>query len=475
MIKKIISHSLLYSIAPVAVQVGSILLLPFLTPYLTATDFGIYGVITSYLFFITAIKDLGFSVVFVNTFYKYPRRWPLFWRLFYGYLLYWSLIYFVLLIGLLYIAIPKNQVQNFPIILLLTALPAMIFDMINLLGNYYYRFSERPAVITFVTLTGGVISLLVTYYCVVVLRLGYMSWFVANFSSAFVMFLCYVYPVFFKLKLIPILKIRMRLILPYLRVALPMIPHNYSSYLLNSSDRVIMNLMGIPIGQIGLYNVGYRFGNYFELAGEAAGMAVSPQYVRLYTENKEESLQQARSLSFVLMIFFLLAAFVGSLWLKEIFQILFRNPELQAAYSIGIIILMGYAYRPMYWSSLIRLSTTGNTNMLWRVSFVAGVLNVVLNLIFLKQYGIYAAAISTLISLIYVGFAGFYLQQYKRMNNLAHYPHFWIAAILVLTAAAYFLRDVNWKYKVVFTSCILLTSFIVTRTYFTKVRVEHAG
>src|SRR5438067_1853612 len=409
MLKKIFAHSFYYSIAPVCIQALSLVLLPFITPHLTAFDFGVYGIISSYLFFITAIKDLGFNVVFVNTFYRHPKRWPLLWRVFYGHLLYWSVIYFFLQVIILYVAIPKTEIRNFPLILSLTALPAIIFDTVNMIGNYYFRFSERPMVIAVITLAGGVVSLALTYYCIVVLEMGYMGWFIANFSSSLVMFLCFFYPVFFKLKLKPVLRIRRKFIARYLKVALPMIPHNYSSYLLNSSDRVVMNLMRINISQIGLYNAAYRFGNYFELAGEAMGMAVGPQYTKLYTENTISSLQVARKLTYVLMSFFLLGSFIVAIWLREVFLFLFRNPELQTAYGIGIIIFMSYAFRPMYWSSLIKLSTGEQTSALWKVTFTGGLLNIILNLIFLKQYGIFAAAVSTFVSLLFIGFAGFYL------------------------------------------------------------------
>jgi O-antigen/teichoic acid export membrane protein len=463
MLRRIFSHSFYYSIAPICIQVLSLAILPLLTPHLSAFDFGIYGIITSYLFFITAIKDLGFNVVFVNTFYKHPKRWPLLWRMFAGHLLYWSIIYFFLQAAILYLAMPKTEMHNFPLILLLTAMPAVIFDTVSMLGNYYFRFSERPVPIALITLTGGIVSLCLTYYCIVILRMGYMGWFVANFSSAIIMFLCFLYPVFFKLKLVPILRFRKKFILRYLKISLPVIPHNYSSYLLNSSDRVIMNLLRININQIGLYNVAYRFGNYLEVAGEAMGMAVGPQYVKLYTENSLKSLRLARNLSFFFMTFFLCVAFTISLWLKEIFLVLFRNPELQTAYSLGIIIVMSYTYRPMYWSSLIRLSTSENTSSLWKVTFIGGVLNILLNLIFLRQYGIFAAAIVTFVSLLYVGFAGFYLPAYRRLKTLNHYPPLWILSIILLTIVAYYLRDFYWTYKIIFTAVLFIALIAIIK------------
>jgi O-antigen/teichoic acid export membrane protein len=468
MLKKLFTHSLLYSIAPIFIQVASLLLLPFLTPYLSSLDYGIYGIITSYLFFIAALKDLGFGVLFVNTFYKHPLRWPLLWRMFYGHLLYWSIIYFFLFVLILYIAIPQMELKNFPLILLLTSLPALIFDTASMLGNYYYRFSEKPKVVAAVSITAGIVSLAVTYYCIAVLKLGYLGWFFGSFASSFIMFLCFFYPVFIHLKLIPILQIRWRFINRYLKVALPMIPHNYSSYLLNSSDRVIMNLMRIDLGQIGLYNVGYRFGNYFETGGEALGMAVAPQFAKLYTHKTKEALATAKKLTFFFMLFFLLGCFTVSLWLKEVFSILFRNPELQPAYSIGIIILMGYAYRPMYWSVGTKLSVNDKTVSLWKISFVAGLINVLLNILFLKQYGIYAAAINTFISLLYIGFAGFYLSSYRKLDGPRHYPELWMSLIIGLTVLVYCLKDISitWKSIITLLSIGLFIYFLLEKKVF---------
>ncbi len=447
MLKKILVHSFIYALAPALIQLGQIILLPFTTPHLTAADFGIFGVILSYTLMIQVLRDLGFNVLFVNTFYRYPRRWPFIWRMLYGHLIYWSIIYLLLLSGVVWLALPPSEMHRYFTILLLVAVPALIFENTAMLGGYYYRFSSRPVVVAMVVLAGGIASLGTTYYFIVERSAGYMGWIYGNFASALTMFILYAYPMYGIHKLWPALRFRRRFIRGQLRISLPMIPHNLSSYLLTSSDRVMMDLMKIPIAQIGLYNAAYRCGNYLQTVGEAIGMAVGPQYTRLYIENSDDSLRVARKLTFILMTMFLAGGFLAALWLREIFIILFRNPELQPAYAIGIIILMAYVYRPMYWCSLIRLSAQGKTGLLWRVSFTGGVINVVLNLLFLKSFGIIAAAIAAMISLLYIGFAGFYLKSFRESTPLNHYPLQWIGAIILTTAAAYLLRDSSLSIK----------------------------
>lgn len=455
MLKKLFTHSLIYSLAPQAPKLASLFLMPIITRHATALDYGIYGIITSYLFFATALKDLGLGVVFVNTFYKHEKKWPIIWRLLHGHLILWGFIFAFILLLLLKVAIPAEANKNFWTIAALTILPSVLFDTTSLIGNYYFRFSLKPIFIGIITVTTGVLTVFATYYFIVVLERGYMGWFVASFISSFCMFLFYFYPVYVKLKLIPIVTFRKKFIMPHFKVALPMIPHNYSSYLLNSSDRVIMNQFKVNINQIGQYNIAYNFGNYFESVGEAIGMAVGPFYSKLYTSKKSSALEDERNFTFFLMTGFLVGTFVVSLWLKEIFLLLISNKELRSAYDIGGIIIMSYAYRPMYWSAGIKLSIYEKTSVLWRISFIAGVINVLLNIIFIRQFGIYAAAISTMISLLYMGFAGYFFKSYKKLKGLNHYPFAWLGAIILLTIIFYLLKDVSVFFKIAITLAVM--------------------
>lgn len=472
MLKKVFFHSILYSLSSIIIQASSVLMLPLLTPHLTAFDYGVYGILMSYLVLITSLKDLGFGVVFVNSYYRYPKRWPIIWRMLYGHLIFWSVLYLFLQVLVLYIALPKGELHNFKFILLLTAMPSVLFETSNMIGNYYYRFRERPKVIAVIGLAAGMSSLVATYYCIVVLKWGYMGWFVGSFVSSFVMFICYFYPVHFKIKLAPILRFRKHFISRHLKVSLPMIPHNYSSYLLNSSDRMVMDWYKINLNEVGLYNIAYRFGNALEMMGEAVGMAVGPQYVKLYTRKSYEGLFAARRLTFFLMATFLSFAFLLSLWLKEIFGFLIHNSSLVDAYGLGIIIIMGYSYRPMYWATVNKLGSFDRTNVLWRISFMAGLLNLVLNLAFMLRFGVYGAAVITFISLMFVGFSGFHLKAYRKLEGLNHYSVLWLSLVIVATVLVYCLKDLAILFKTIITLVVCSVLFFVV--FIEKVfKVQH--
>ena len=127
---------------------------------------------------------------------------------------------------------------------------------------------------------------------------------------------------------------------------------------------------------------------------------------------------------------------------------------------------MSYSYRPMYWACISKLSFIEKTNQLWKISFVGGLLNVSLNLIFIPIYGFEAAALTTLISLLYIGFAGFFLKDFKDNNLINYYPLRWLIIIIASTIIVYFLRDIYILNKIIITGII----FILFILYFLKMK-----
>lgn len=470
MIKKLISHTFLYSVGPQIPRVVNLFLLPIITRFLQPKDYAVYGIVTSYLFFISAFKDLGFGVVFVNTFYNHPRKWKLLWRIFYGHLTLWSILFAILSILLLWIAIPKENLESITLIAFLIVVPIILFDNSNSISNYYLRFSEKPLLVSLSLVVSGCISVVVTYYSVVYLKLGFISWFLSSFISSAVLFLFSSYILFYRFKIYPIFRISTTILKPYLKVSLPMIPHNYSSYLLNSSDRVLLDLNKVDLTSVGKYNIAYVFGNYFEALGEAIGMAATPFYSKLYAKKNSESLYNARVLTYTLMTFFLLLTFTISLWMKEIFIILISNTDLRKSYDLGILIIMGYCYRPFYWSVGVHLSIFNKTNSLWKISFIGGLLNVILNLVFIPLYGVYASAVCTFVSLLFIGFFGFLLKDYQSLTKLNHKPLNWLFTIITLTIIAYLLKDVDIVFKGIISLAMFLASVFVFFKFYPKLQ-----
>jgi O-antigen/teichoic acid export membrane protein len=344
---------------------------------------------------------------------------------------------------LLYFVIPKEAEQNKFYIILMHVIPSLIFNVTTIMATRYYQFAGKPIFISSVSALVGIIAIFSNYFAIAYFGLGYMGWFISNFISSFIAFIFYFFSVYFKIKIFPIIAFRRKFLTQSLKISLPLIPHNYSAYLLNTSDRVVMDRLKVSTSSIGQYNLAYTFGSYMEFFGNAIGMAIGPIYTSMFSDKSVESSKKVKSLTEFLQVLFIFSSFLVSLWCKEIFGLLIKNDSLNSVYPLAIIIIMGYSYRPYYWTAITRLQYSENTKDLWKITLVAGLLNLLLNIIFIPFFGIIAAAISTFLCLLYMGFSGYYLKSFKKVEKESYSPEFYIIVILVTTICVYLLKDAS--------------------------------
>lgn len=466
MLNKLASRAAFYGLAPQISRIAGFFALPIITKYLTPLDYGTFGTIGAYVAAFGALQYLGTNLVFSNAFFKSPNHYKWLWRQLHGFLSLWAFLYAFLLGAVLYFILPDEAASNKWTIIGLTAVPAALFDPTLNLTFRYYHLTQQAATLAVRTATVGLLTVALNIFTIAYLKLGYMGWFWSIAIGNFINFLLFFYPIYFKHHLTPIFNFKIKSIKRSLQISVPAIPHYYSTYLLESSDRVVMHVVGINIGNIGLYNIGATFGGYFRSFSDAVGTAAGPMYLQYYRNADKKSYSEARKMTFVVQAFFLLISVGVCIWLKEIFELLVKNEELQAAYPLAIIILMSYNYRPMYLAVTNKLIYQERTKSLWKISFVAGVLNVVLNLIFLPIYGITGAAVITFISFMYIGYSGFFMKEYKEIKDLDYKPLFWFASTLVALLFAYFFVEASLMIKIAFSLICMIASAVFFYVHF---------
>ncbi|HUH18926.1 lipopolysaccharide biosynthesis protein [Albibacterium sp.] len=462
MLKKLFSHTAIYGLAPQIPRIVSIFTLPIITKYLTEIDFGVYGVITAIAGGVAVLGNLGLNVILSNSFFKNPGQYKWGWRQIYGFLMLWNYPFAILLGILLYFFIPVEASENALYIILLNVLPVVFFGPTMVLGNMYYQLKQQPTQIAIRSVIAGILGIVLNVYFIAVLRLGYMGWFLSGCISTMLVQASYWWPLNKKLEIKPIFNFKWRYIRNSLKIALPTVPHYYSSYLLDISDRAVMKIVGVNTGDIGKYNAAYTVANIVQKVGVAAGKAVSPMLYQTYKDNDEHA---ARKLIFILQIIFLCMTFILSIWLKEIFMFLIKNEELAQVYPLGIIIIMAYNYRPMYLGANNRLFYHEKTKVLLKVTFIAGFMNLLLNLALIKYFGYQVAAYTTFAALMYMGYAGYFLKDYKETETLNYYPLLWLFLTILLTVISYYFVEVNYIYKIAITVALLLLSVILLKRY----------
>lgn len=464
MIKKLFSHTAIYGLAPQIPKVASFLALPIITRELTDVDYGVYGMIMAYTTAFSVLSILGLRLVLINSFYHSPNQHKWLWRQIYGFLNIWNVVFGIIMGAVLYFIIPDEAIADRWPIVLLNIGPIVFFGQTATIGLTYYQLKQKPLQIAIRTSLLGFLTVGLNIYFIYFLKMGYMGWFWSLFIAGILNNISYWYPLNIKLKLTPIYNFKWRLIKKSLKVSLPMIPHHYSNYLLDSSDKVVMDLQHVSMSNIGKYNVAYSIGNLFSSLSNAVGNALSPLMNERYKAKDDTG---ARILVFLLQIGFLYLTFISSIWMKEIFNLMIKNETLSEVYPLAIIIAMAYNYRPIYLGVVSKLFYLEKTTFLWKLTFTAGLINIILNFICIPVFGYEAAAYTTFISLMYMGFSGFYYKSFKKVNTINYYPLLWLFTIVALTTISYVVVEFSMINKILIS---LLYSILTILSMFVLIK-----
>lgn len=393
-IRKVLENSVWFGIIPRISVLLNVLLLPILTPFLTPSDYGIWGIVSSYVSFFVALYTLGLHVHLGNSYYEFKAHYPKVWgRLIFlliisGFL--FSCILFFLVIPL----IKERSLLETLFIAFLTTFP-VLFNVNNLVSNHYYTFISNPKPLVLRGMISSLIGLVVLYVSVYHFKLGYLGFIFGASVSSSTLFISFIYPLWIKEGLYPRIERRFQRIKNLLIKSLPVIPHALGFVLVSSASRIIMGFYNIPIEEVGIFTNGYMIGDYITIISSAVVTSLVPLMQTSYRSGNFIKYRQyyyfSQAIAFIVIFLF-------SIWLPEIYIILIRNADLQLAMPIAKKISFANAVIPFYYfiSSVVFIKKN-NIQLLWLV-FLPGIVNILLCLFLIPFYGIDAAIYSTIFS-----------------------------------------------------------------------------
>lgn len=300
-----------------------------------------------------------------------------------------SVTLFLLIFGssLFQILIPNVKFEPF---LQKTILTAFLNSSFALLPTTMFRARDQVKNYVLFGLFSTVFMTAATILHVVVLKQEAAGWVQAQLEGAvlvalvsFIILLRKVKPSF-----------RWETLKPALFFSIPLIPHFVAHWILSVSDRMIIESY-VGLAQLGLYTLGYQFGQGFQVIVTGLNNAMIPMFGRASRE-RSERLKLPDMITYYLLIvttFALFFALIGG----DIILLLFPSNYDEAVPLVSWIIL-GFLAFAVYIIPINYLSmTTGKTRLIPFSTLTAALLNLVLNLVFVPQFGIMAAAVNTAI------------------------------------------------------------------------------
>lgn len=478
MLKKIFGHSILYSFANHLPLIANILILPLITPFLTKEDYGIYGLTFAYLGGLSAFSMLGIHVSLQNSFFKKKEIFKELWSKYYGILILWRVVYSFVVLVIFYFLFNEKIGDDIFLFLELVICPVLFFDLTKTIGTRYCQYTGNHQYVYISTFISSLFTIATSFFCIYFLRLGYLGFLFAAAVSGFIQFIFYFYLIHIKVKIVPVLKVKKKFLLDTLKVSLPIIPHYFAGYLLNTSDRLVLDLNNISLKKIGGYNLAYNFSNYFGSFNNSMNSILSPIYFKCFAlKDQKKSIRLVNSLTILWFILILIFCLLICIWCKEIFNFLYRNPEFNDIYKYVPYLLVGMMYRPFYVACVDKNIFLEKTKEVLIISAGGGIINLILNLIFIPLYGIQIALYTTFISYIYMGFVGFYIPILKKNISFNYRPFYFILIIIFTLLLGISIRDTNVFTKTTLTFFIILGTLILYKfklsTYINELNKEN--
>jgi O-antigen/teichoic acid export membrane protein len=400
------------------------LMLPLFTAFLTKADYGVVGMVVTVTTFLDVFVTLGFDVAFTRFYFddkSKEHRSDVITHVFYV-----KFLYPAVLLGALVLAMP--WVSNLLMggsgytIYFDIGIATLFFTNLSDLPFTLMRLEHRPWTFTSFTIARVLIQVPLALVFLIVFDWGPAGYLGANLATAILL----------NLAAIPFYVPRLRflwdraLMRSMLAFAIPAMFTGISFFFLKLSDRFFL-LHYQSIAVVGLYTVANSLSQPLYIVGMAFRMAWPQWHYAKLNEPERHKRMVSRSSTYFMAFNGILLTLVGFYLPLVIHVLLNRN-----FWSVGpttFVLTLSVALYNLYFIFWIGANVAKKNRLIPVITLVASGVNVGLNFLLVPQYGMWAAAWSTVI-----GFGILAVLVYFISNKWYPIPYEWRRLITILVA-----------------------------------------
>jgi O-antigen/teichoic acid export membrane protein len=402
------------------------LMLPLFTSLMSASQYGVVGMVVTVTTFLDIFVTLGFDVVFTRFYFDGATRHDK--DKVVTHVFYVDFVYPAVLLGTLIAFMPQisQLIMGAPGYTLYfdIGVATLFFQNLSDLPFQLMRLEHRPWTFTSFVLARVVIQVPMTVVFLAVFHWGPAGYLGANLITAIIL----------NVGALPFYVRRLRLLWDWalmktmLDMAIPAMFTAVSFYFLKLSDRFFI-LHDQGKAAVGLYTVANSLSQPLYIVGMAFRMAW-PQWH--YAKLKEPELHKrmvARSSTYFMLFNALLLAMAG-MYLPLVVHVLLNHKF----WSVGpttFVLTLSVALYNLYFIFWIGANVAKKNRMIPLITLVASAVNVGLNFVLIPHYGMWAAAWTTVI-----GFGLLAFQIYFYSNRWYPIPFEWRRLIILGCGAA---------------------------------------
>ncbi len=392
--KRLLKHSVVYSISNVAIKASGIILLPLYTTYFSVAEYGRLGLVLITIIIISQslILGQGLSLIRYNNSSEFEnkKRSILF-----------TISLVISLVVLIFIIVANsllsqiaelfgNAAQYKPLLQISIYIIAVI--TLNNLFLSKLRADEKSVLYTLSSIVKIIVMVLINIYLIVYEKLGIESVLYAQLIGEIVQTAIIFRPMIEGMDF----KIDIKIIPHSLRFGVPLIFSAMAINLLNGSDRYLLKFLADE-NILGLYELGYKIAgvaNMFVIL--PFGLTLMPLAYKMF--RKEGDKKYYSNLKTYVTFFLLWVGLTLSLFGKEMVVLFAQNPSYYPAYSVVPFIVMAYVIYGTSMISSLGMILTGNNFYVALITLFCAALNIGLNFWLIPEYGMIGAAANTVVA-----------------------------------------------------------------------------
>ena len=408
---RILKNCLYYFCNSILPLLFSIITFPILTKYLTTSDYGIIGIITTYSSIISLIITLQLASAVPRFKHDYDSlELTKFFSTVLIYLVFVTIFTLIILFyfkadicSLLNLSDHHNIDKYFAI-----GLTTMMITKLTASCNYLLIAFEEGSKIFIRGLITLPINLILTILFVAFFKMGLVG---ALYSTLITSIIILIINLLLVRKYITIHFDR-KYFLESFKYSLPIVPHSLGGFLFMSSYIIILEKF-VTTSIIGLYVLANKFARIFENLMVSINNAFLPTFYKLSKTDKQHTAQLFKEIYNILLFF---KIFIASIFIFLFQPILsfFVDEEYWGATDYFYILLYAFVFRGLYHFSNHALFLNKRTGLVCIATISTGIINLILNLYFVPLHGATAAAYTTLFCNLLVVYICFVLM---KINN----------------------------------------------------------
>lgn len=438
----LLKNTLIFAFGEMLPKLLSFLLLPIYLSYFSPSDYGIIGYTNAISSFLPTLITLSLASFLIRNYFETDEdliRKKLIGNIFVFIVLcnlffyIFGIIAFPTFITYFKISVPWDPYLKYTFL-------SFFLDIFLIIPLVVYRLKRDAKTFVILNVSKVVLQYAVILYLVVNLGLGLQGFYLGTALALIPYSLLSFYLIYKN----AVFNFNFSQIISGIKYSLPLIPSSIAYVLLTYFDRIILEKY-ISLSELGFYNLSYTLAFSLSLFISAVYKVFEPEILSRYSSS---FLFESFITKFINIFLFLLyvTAIILAVFIHDLFIYFVPVAYLKTSYYIPIILIsVLMSGHSIIYASL--LAAEKQTKVIGFSVIVSVIVNMILNLYLVPNFGVYGSAFASAISFMLINILYLSKVKYKGLNYI---NDFLVIVIYILVII------INTLFQKIFTSYLLL-------------------